>query len=713
MSVQYLTLLLLVCASLNLTWLIVFRKLDNLADSPEFPAKPLTLPEWADLRDSTLAWLDRHRLEATVLVGGMMLAFLIVLTAPTPEPGFQNSLLYGLHLVRGSLPDIAPVLAPIISIVTATLSLLFFALAQRNRRTAAASAGLLIAALGLAGLGQLALSGYYGEVFSVPYTLAIVFMIAWAIGWGRYQVPVAARETPVTWIEVGLLILVLAVTVLARFHRVGELPYGIEGDEGKWTVEVVQIMVDGSQALGAEYHFNSVPVSFLMQSLFHRALGPSIESARLAVASFSVLASLVFYWLVRQIAGPVVAFLAAFLLAISIFDITASRLANVESHVKLWPILALALLLLASRRSSLLAYLLAGLAVALGMLTYDTVWPLVVIAPILAVYDLARRRVPLRNSLRYLTAFLVPPLLAAPVSTAYFSGRFQYYGVETEWQTDFFSLLGLHARDLLDVIFARTYGDFLYNRPGPLINALLLPWLVLGTVLIVANWRRGRLLWILVFAALFFAPVPILTNQPAGRVLYPGLAALYAIIAIGMIAAFREVSRGVGPNWRPVMLGMAGVVLIYLTAVNLFIHFNEVRDFGDRWRRRELYEIARSTAGEGRMTYYPYVPHLGDPLEHEADFIIWLGYRAEAELGGSVLPYRSLTLDLLQDDLRQHAMDYDRVEVVWNTEWPVAAEVRAEALDRLLACYPGSTRIRLEYFDRYILDTDRSRATEC
>ena len=103
-------------------------------------------------------------------------------------------------------------------------------------------------------------------------------------------------------------------------------------------------MEDHEFRYSTDYHLSSVPVSFYMQAPFHHLFGPGLLSARLTVATFSVLGSLAFYWLARELFGVPVALLATFLLSVSIFDISASRLANVESHVKLWPLLALALL---------------------------------------------------------------------------------------------------------------------------------------------------------------------------------------------------------------------------------------------------------------------------------------------------------------------------------------------------------------------------------
>ncbi|NOH03465.1 MAG: phospholipid carrier-dependent glycosyltransferase [Chloroflexi bacterium] len=129
-----------------------------------------------------------------------------------------------------------------------------------------------------------------------------------------------------------------------------------------------------------------------MQTLFHRLMGPSLFAARFEVALFSVIGTLVFYLLLRQITSMPLALAAAWFLSASIFDISASRLANVESHVKLWPLLTLALLVWAMRAKRWQAYAITGFALTIGLLTYDTVWPLGLVVLILVVWRRGAKR---------------------------------------------------------------------------------------------------------------------------------------------------------------------------------------------------------------------------------------------------------------------------------------------------------------------------------
>jgi 4-amino-4-deoxy-L-arabinose transferase-like glycosyltransferase len=156
-------------------------------------------------------------------------------------------------------------------------------------------------------------------------------------------------------------------------------------------------------------------LSFYMQAPFQQLLEPGIHSARLGVALYSLLATLAFYWLVRQLAPVPLALLSTYLLSISIMDISASRLANVESHVKLWPILALAFLASAVQKRRWELYFLSGLALALGLLTYDTVWPIFIVVILLAVFDLFFQSEGWKTRIKNIAALLLPPLLTMPI----------------------------------------------------------------------------------------------------------------------------------------------------------------------------------------------------------------------------------------------------------------------------------------------------------
>ncbi|HEX9373642.1 MAG TPA: glycosyltransferase family 39 protein, partial [Roseiflexaceae bacterium] len=550
---------------------------------------------WRSTLQARGAWLRAHSEEtAAGLVLGAVLLYVAVFfprPAGVTHPGEFGHPFQGLHWVRDFLLARQAALALALALVTAVccLGLLGLAVARRHvaaQQNRAASAGLLMAALGLAGVGQMALLGYYEGAANVLYGAALALFVVWAITYRPYVAADLIESSWPRWLEIALLALTIGLTIFMRFYSLRTIPYGIEGDESKWTVEVIDTMVDGVFTNDGEFHIATMPLSFFMQAPFHWLLGPSILSARIAVASWSVLGSLIFYLLARFLTSPPVAWLATTLLATSLLDVSASRYANVESHVKLAPLLALALLALATRRGKPVTYALAGAAVAIGLLTYDTVLPLALVCGLVLLIELFRAKAGWAESVRRISAFAAPILLIMPMLVAYFSGRLGYYvGYASGTQQTEFGRLGdlaLNAGEVLNVLFVQSIGDFIYSREGPLFNSLLLPWLTLGATLALISWRQGRMLWILLWGGVFFFVAPVLTHTPVGRVFYPGLSAAELLIAIGLYAAYRDLGRALGPALLPALRSLALVGLGLLALSNLYIYFNLMNDPLDR-----------------------------------------------------------------------------------------------------------------------------------
>jgi 4-amino-4-deoxy-L-arabinose transferase-like glycosyltransferase len=681
---------------------------------------------WVAGLASAWEWLWARRLSTAVVLLGLAALLYVLLISPLPlrntSPGRVGHPFQGLHYVREFQLRFANRLALVLAVVGTAMSLGLLALALFRRRGAERSghqtrAGLLVASICLAGMGQLSLLNFYDRPPIGLFLPALILLGTWAFA---YRPDLSGDLFVSTWPrsrELLLLALALGVTIFARFYRLSTYPYGIEGDESKWTIEVIAAMVDGEYPGSTDLHFAVVPLSFYMQAPFHYLLGPGILSGRIAVACYSVLGSLVFYLLVRAITNAPVAWLATMLLAVSLLDVGASRLANVESHVKLWPLLALLLLAEGTRSGRPLLYGLSGTAVAAGLLTYETISPVLGVALLIMLYEFVRGRVVFAEIVRRFSAFVAPVLVVLPIVFTYQLGRLDYYldyasGGNVR-EGNFAGGLWLNFQEVMHTLFVSMRTDFLLNRQGPLFNGLLLPWLVVGTVLALIHWRRGRLLWVVLFAALFFFPVPILTHAPLGRVYYPGLPAAYLLMAIGLYAAFRELRRALEPALRPMLTMLAAVGLILLAGCNLYIYFNEVFESYDRLYRRELYDMAQAAGAPDTMVYFPFVPGVGDPVEAEQEFIIWLGMRKNGTGAAERNPYEVIPLQSLVPVMKTAPRPYERVEVIWDT---TSASLRADrdaVLVSLLRCYPDARQVKGQNYDRYVIPGAMLRTPAC
>jgi hypothetical protein len=730
MMPQIPTWILIATGTLSLAWQLLYRRLWQPTDESapaaqavevdEAPApKPFPKLSWESIRTHAPSWL-RSNWRYLVYVLATFLIVLIIwqlspraFTRHATEAGQPGRPWFALSYVRNFMLGFGPNWAWVVAGVIGLASLGFLITAHIRRNLQFAKINLLLAAVGLAALGQLANLGIYSDFRFLLYVMAAFFFAIWILGYREHlKVDLLTERWPIR-LEILLLLIPIAVTIWARFGALQEIPYGIEGDESKWTVEVVAAMIDGEFPHSTAYHLSSVPVSFYMQAPFHHILGPSLLSARIAVVFYSVLGSLAFYWLARELTNPPVAWLATMLLATSIFDISASRIANVESHVKLWPVLCLALLARASRTGTKSTYLFAGIAAAIGMLTYDTVAPLIPLAFILAIYELVRCKISIGESVRRMTAFTIPMLAGLPITVAYLGGRMPYYDLASKgWGTGAIETFLSNVGDLLHSIFTHTWTDFLYNRDGPLFNSLLLPWLLAGLVLLLLCWRRGRLLWVLLFA-LFFLPVPILTHSPMGRVLYPALPAAYLIMALGMMAALSAILRALGSTLRPAIISLAALGLGFIGVLNLYIYFNEVHDPDDRRIRRALYDIVREVSAPDSITLMPYVPKGDDPIQQEAEQMIWFALRSQASSADDLYPLQALPLADLLPAISSQPQEIVRGELIWDHRSSYAREERDDMLATFLDCYPNTVLHSGTFFDRYTIPEESLHSPQC
>jgi hypothetical protein len=503
----------------------------------------------------------------------------------------------------------------------------------------------------------------------------------------------AARRTVEIWVVLGLLLL----TSFARLYTLHTIPYGIEGDEAKWTSEAVNLGIRGIPDTSGEYHRDALPVSYYLQIPLHRLLGPSIFAARLTVVILSIIATLIFYWLLRQITTVPLAAIATYLLSTSVFDISASRLANVESFVKIWPILGLALLALAVRTRRWQIYGLSGLAIALGMLTYDTVWPLMGVTLIIALVELIRQRESRYASVSSIAAFIAPTLLALPILVPYLTSRMPYYAFKDKgFDIEVGATLLQNFGNVIRTWFVSLRSDFLYNRPGPLLNAVLLPLLVLGFVIALSLIRKRVAYWTLIWAGLVIFPIPILAASPMGRVYYPALPAVYTLVALGIFFFWKEINRFVGTNLRPLLIAAALVPLVWLPFANLFIYFNEVSDADDRLMRREIGELAAQAAGEDTLILLPATPGADTPLNNEYQ-MLELFMMQKVPSSKIATAYLHVAPEELLSSIDSNSAAYQKMEVIIDNE-------QTEALaGTLQLCYPQGVFTKGVYFSRFSL----------
>ncbi|NWF63492.1 MAG: glycosyltransferase family 39 protein, partial [Chloroflexi bacterium] len=457
-----------------------------------------------DFKTRVHTFLEAHRRElllTAVCLGVLTYALLSapvqingeIATSPK-EPGRP---FYFIHWQRNHLFYFYHQTASVSNAVTGLLALTLTMIAGFRKSAQMARTGLLWSFMSLAGSAQWMVSGSVQfPIGVVLYLLAGAGLLFWSlISQTRIESDLEESHPIAFKWEAVFVILIIALASFGRLFALQNIPYGIEGDEAKWTAEVVSLGLRGDPDSNGLYHRDALPVSFYMQTLFQRMMGPSLFAGRFEVAIFSIIATFVFYLLLRQITNQPLALVAAWLLSSCVFDISASRLANVESHVKIWPILTLALLAWALHKKHWTHHAISGIALTLGLLTYDTVWPLGLVALLITVVEARRNKDTLRNAIQNLAAMLTPVLLSMPFIIPYLSSRLSYYEIGSKgWEAGAI-VLWKHFLDVVISWYVAVKQDFIYNRTGPILNGFLLPWLTFGLIAAASTLMKRLSFW--------------------------------------------------------------------------------------------------------------------------------------------------------------------------------------------------------------------------
>lgn len=616
----------------------------------------------------------------------------------------------------------------------------------------------LVLAFGLAGWGQVFIGSQSWVPGLVLYGAGAVALLLWLLllrGEGGFDLPqpgVVARRS-----EIALFLLVILVAAFARFYRFDQVPYGIEGDESKWSVQTAAQMFAHETRWDSDYRYQYVPYTYYVEGFFYRTLGISIHTARFQVALLSVIATALFYFLARRILGPPGALIATFLLAVSIPDISASRLSHVESQVKLPVILSFLGLVYAATTQRWYWYLVTGLAIAAGLLVFDTFFMVPVVVGLWLgwrlLIDRRVRWVPGSSDwlgkIGRLVLFAVPILPVAHGAIFYITTRRGdhnksgasllsggAHGLAQMWP----QLRDNFGQTIVNFSYQR-WGDFLMNRDGPIFNALLIPLAAIGLIYLVVRWRRGQNGLVPLWFLLLFFPAAILFGSPYVRVFYPSFPAFYLLAAAAIVLLYRTVYRLVGsqaegsaaPSYaagtpggtedgqkaqRYVGRTRAGLIaalvvgLLLVGANNIYVYLHETKDFPDRIARRELSDAASKHLARGQMLYVPYMPLYDDFVEWEREFLQYVAW-GTAPVGQDGQYYRLLPYDELLRSLSAEGAGLSGATVLYDRGNDTLKAERQAIVEAVERCYPGVTVDTIDRFDALVIPDSALKSPAC
>lgn len=313
---------------------------------------------------SPLSWQGSLISAGCLAVGFVVMLLGMLLLFSTPHQTI-NALVTGvglagfvLGLVAGENPGVAGRLQDVIGRMSRFLGVEGYQLAPL-----AVGLFLSLGSRSAAGDGALSHSVWHGPMW--------VLGMALVVGGLWRKASWTARRWP-SWREAGLAIGILAFALGTRLWALGDVPYGVNGDEGSAGLVGIEYLAGARNNL-LDVAWHSFPsFYFWLVALSQRLLGTTIAAVRLPSALAGSLAVLAVYWAAKRLFGQPHALFSGLLVSALHLHVMFSRIAVSNVFDTLFLAIALGSLWVGWMENQRWAFLAAGLAIGLGQYFYPT-----------------------------------------------------------------------------------------------------------------------------------------------------------------------------------------------------------------------------------------------------------------------------------------------------------------------------------------------------
>lgn len=527
--------------------------------------------------------------------------------------------------------------------------------------------------------------------------------------------------------EVVIAITLLLMVIFTRFYDLGYRVYGIEADESKWTVQAwYSAILQVDRGDFSTMHYQFLPVTFWVRSLFLRIFGLDFLSARIESATQSVIAVIFLYLLVRRLtSNPPIALLSASLYAFSYVELNASHQALHNTTIEPWMMASLYFLILAFQNKKHWAFQVTGVLLALGMLTYETFFPTVFVALTsifgAAVWQIVKRQASIRRWLTRSLLVVWPIVIAYWFYTRDYLNQEQYHFGWMDQSANGGSLL-INAINfifhnvglLIKTVFSEVvFDDALLRWHGSFVSQFILPFIVIGLVYNLLNLRRPYFLFIPLWYLLNVGAAPISVGAVWPRILYSSLGPLMVWGALGLCVGYGILRSALDtrkPHPSTLLFGFT-VLTIFISNYSVFT--NKIDDPTDRVQRRELADLTAASAKDVDLILFPFSPAQNDPVELESQVII---FSVAGEHDGSLEvdnDYAQVPFNELLVTLWEH-QNIGSIDILYDKSRAAIDPERDIVLNTVLQCYPDAKlETAGEFFEVYRLDSTALTSPVC
>lgn len=417
-----------------------------------------------------------------------------------------------------------------------------------------------------------------GAAFVTAFMAGLPGQFSWRDWFGRHRT------------ELLVLLVIVILGAALRFYKLGEIPRVLDGDEGRVGLAAQETALGVlANPFALWDNFGALYLQLINACL--RVFGPTPFALRLMPAIGGILAIPSVYLLGRQIGGPRVAFIVAFLIATSHTHINFSRVASVAYIHGTWLApLELYLLLSGLEQRSAWRTALSGVILAIHFSVYLTAQ---VVAALILVYMLISLlflrswfMAAWRPALAFWGGFL---LMLAPEASYILSEPEQFLnrlvqdGTFSGWLATTMESTG---RGAAPILFERVMHAFLsliyypardfYGSPAPMLSMISAAAFLLGVG--ISLWRTKSPRYLLLNGNFWAATLAVgLFAVPPSADSYRMLMALPAALIMAAIG-FDQAVEYFGLGWERTRVAYSitvGSILLSLLVFNVWTYYGD------------------------------------------------------------------------------------------------------------------------------------------